>query len=357
MTTRRAAALLLVLAGCAGRHYPETPTPWAGEAVYDPARVWQADPGRAVERTPLPVDGDWVVALTDDKAVRLAGTDGHEMWKAKLGSTPAGDPVRSGNRVLLALDQREPRVVALDLGDGREAWSTPLDARNLLVHDGLVVASTISSGVVALRTDDGTEAWAIDLRCGGAGPVPLGSDALVLGVAPDSLVALEAADGTRRWTVRVGFDARPASSAGRLAVATSDSLLVLLDPDTGAVLVRRELDGRAAGSPVWAEGGDRLLLALTDGRLLALDGGDLSPAWTVEFPPPLVCAPLVAGPRVGQSTPRGQLRVLDLHTGKDLGGVVHPERILVTPAYADGDLLVGGSGGTVVLFREGGGAP
>ena len=100
---------------------------------------------------------------------------------------------------------------------------------------------------------------------------------------------------------------------------------------------------------VW---GDRVVVSMTDGRVLQLDTGTLATVRETGLKPPLVAAPGVTGAYLAQPAPRGFIVLID-REGVERSRFRHPERLGVTPV-ASGDLLaVGGGGGTLVVYRSG----
>jgi hypothetical protein len=105
-----------------------------------------------------------------------------------------------------------------------------------------------------------------------------------------------------------------------------------------------------AGAPVLA--GGAIVVSRRDGTVLALDAGTLEPFWMRKLAPPLVTRPAVRGEFVFQPGNRGILHVLRLADGGASGAYPHPEPLIADPSPHEGFLAVGGSRGTLVVYRR-----
>jgi outer membrane protein assembly factor BamB len=163
-------------------------------------------------------------------------------------------------------------------------WSVPISAGPVAppVIDGDQILIVLDSGVVSARKmADGTAAWEVSLRS----PYPAAArDGRVYVAAADQIVALNAADGTRVWSVSSARTTAPLLVEGGWVIAATEHALVALRSADGSQVWNRPL----AGAEVMpAVEGDNLYVPLTDGRLVAMDLRTGEDRWTKTFVGPL----------------------------------------------------------------------
>ena len=239
---------------------------------------WQAD--RLGLRDVAPrLTPELVVAATDDGLAAFRRADGTTSWDTTVAAR-ANTPVVVGRLAVASTWQGQ--LVAVDLADGRVAWTAALPGGSVgaPATDGAAVVVTWQredrrrAGAVAVEGATGRRRWAVDLEPGGvSGPAVL-PDATVVVVAGDLAAhSLSLGDGSERWRAPLegaGSPEVPPVAVEPRSVLVAHRLggLALLDSATG----RREwhvgTDGAAVrGGPVI--GPHRTFaLPLDDGRLL-----------------------------------------------------------------------------------------
>ncbi len=244
---------MAVIAGTArrpgfGRYYKRMPTPRAGLA----ALVALSLATLAAAQSPSPARP--ASAATQQPAV--AGTAPSPPARGTALAPPAAAPA-------LAL---------------RSDWTTdlpgsPSGAPAFDAHHAYVPLR--GDRLAAVGLEHGSVVWTVEAR---AAAVAAGDD-LVFLAAGDAVEARRAATGEREWIFEPGEDLAPALSwdGGWLLAATADGDALMLGARDGRLLWRQELGARPAARPVMT--GDRVYLALEDGRVTARLLADGSVIW------------------------------------------------------------------------------
>lgn len=169
---------------------------------------------------------------------------------------------------------------ALDAETGDRRWETGVvDIESgVTVGDGLAVV-TSDAGVVALDAADGAKRWVADVSPAyKSRPVVAGGSVYVpsdLGV-----VALDADDGTERWRYVTGLKTRasPAVADGTVFVGNDDAYVYALDAATGDRRWRFKTRGKIACSPAVADG--TVYAGSREGRVYALNAETGERRWS-----------------------------------------------------------------------------
>ncbi|MCH2165055.1 MAG: PQQ-like beta-propeller repeat protein [Marinovum sp.] len=154
-----------------------------------------------------------------------------------------GDPIVVGNRVYVS--NHSGRLVALSLGSGQRIW-TGRDAavQPVWVAGGSLFMVTDRQKVKRLDAETGTEVWSADLPG-------------FVRNRPARREAVYAHHG-------------PILAGGQLIVASSDEVMRVYDPESGALLRSVDIPGGASTNPVVV--GGVLYLVSGKGQLLAFGG-------------------------------------------------------------------------------------
>ncbi len=223
------------------------------------------------------------VVSRDSRAWALDARDGRIRWE--LPGVPAA-AVMAGGAAPAVTDQfailpfGSGEVTAAFRKGGMRMWGAPvagarrgrayasvIDITGDPVVIGKVVYAANAAGrVVALDLASGERIWTA--REGAYGPVwPTGGSVFLIS-DEDQLVRLDAKTGVRIWAVDMPyFTAKkpkrhkgivahfgPIVAGGRLLVASSDGLIRVFDPASGALLTTYDLPGGAASAPIVVNG-------------------------------------------------------------------------------------------------------
>jgi outer membrane protein assembly factor BamB len=241
--------------------------------------------------------GDLIVLASDDRAPDGAGhvyaieaASGSVRWKTRIGRGSMADIVKQEDRLLLVT--LDDVLIALDLADGKEAWSfrvaPPLDPGFLNVQNAPAVAGDRvyfggADGVVyALSAASGVVLWKSPIGSRILTPVVLVSDRLCFGTRDGRLLLADLAHGAPTAEIQTGQ-----IPFGPLAVAGGSILIYCAEGDSGVLNAfaaslsarrwsRRAPRGWTSSRPVlWRgavlagdEDGELDALALEDGAVL-----------------------------------------------------------------------------------------
>jgi outer membrane protein assembly factor BamB len=241
----------------------KTPLPGERRPVLSQDHPLEADegPGIAVTLPPPENRADWPQA---------GGRLGH------AGGNPAlGSPLAEAWRTSIGTGSSyRRRLVAPPVSDGR-----------------LIFAVDASGEVSAVEAASGSRTWRFDTTPEKEDEVDLGGG---LGLADGVLycvtalaeaIALNPADGTVKWRVRLPAPARgaPTIAGGRVFVPTIENQVVALKTEDGEKLWTyrgQPVIAMAMGLPAPAVEGETVILGLASGEVAAVRAGDGRAIWT-----------------------------------------------------------------------------
>jgi outer membrane protein assembly factor BamB len=183
------------------------------------------------------------------------------------------------------------------------------------------------AGVATGSASDGLEpVWSASL----GGPVKssaaVGGGAVYVGSSDQSVYALDAANGTTRWTFKTdgAVDASLLLHAGVLYAGSADGALYALDARTGALRWKYPTGGRIVGGAnlVTSPGGqERIVVGSSDNQLHCIDAATGERAFTVMTKGEVGAVPAVEGHRVVFGGCDGVLHVVDASDGSSLAEI------------------------------------
>lgn len=250
------------------------------------------------------------------------------------GSMPMfrGNPGRTGENVGPGPLGRP--IVAWKTYVGGESYASPVVAGNS------VFVATKGGSVVALRLVDGDELWRVDVGDYIARSTPaFGMDTLFVAAGYD-LLAIDAKNGVRRWSVPLRFagSCSPVLVGDTLYVSTQEGHVSAFAAASGEELWHYRNDNLLFGSP--AVFNDLVLIADESGQVTALDRSSGRERWQRDVGEEVFATPAISGGVAFVVTKEPALIALDVESGREMwrkpiGGVS-------SPAIVDQTLYLGG---------------
>lgn len=258
--------------------------------------LWRQDFDAGVGGAPTVSNGIVYVVARDASAWAINAADGKVLWQ--FTGTPgqagmAGVSAPAVNDRLVVFPFAGGDMVATLKKQGMTLWQAKLAGSRLgrgytevsdLTGDPVIVGDTLYAGssagkLAAFEVSSGQQIWSADQGANAPAQVAGGSVFLVSDQA--QLVRLDAATGAQIWAVDLPYYVKekvkkqqeitvnrgPLLAGGRLFVASSDGVLRIFDPASGAKLGEAAIPGGAATDPVVA--GSTLYIVNRDGKLLA----------------------------------------------------------------------------------------
>ncbi len=328
-----------------------------------PATAWTVDDTGPVIASPVAADGVAVIPLGDGQLVAVDATDGTVRWQVDIPDTDASGVVTGDHVVVVA---RDGTMAAHALDDGAVAWSVDLGGRvrssPLLVDQRLVVG--VGDEVVAVSARDGTTVWATPVDGRIDGSAALAGDLVVIGDTANQLWALEADSGDVAARVDLGpvvddtfvpgIAATPTVTDDLVVVASTNGTVLAADPATLAARWTVDLGDPVYTSMAVTVDGTVGIVATAAGTVVALslDGGEV--VWEVDVGNSVYASPTITGDddaTVLALEEGGSLVGLDPANGDERWRTPVGEDgnyMSSTPIVVDGTIVVGTNTGDVV---------
>lgn len=249
-------------------------------------------------------------APAHDVPLRLARADGFTvpprpelpassmtpLWTFDAGSPSWAGPAYGAHRVFAGCD--DGVLHALDAGTGRERWrhatGGAIRSRPVLLGPDVVVQSD-DGWLYRIGASDGRLKWRVKVadapyrRLPASDPatrydrfaadVAVAGGVLYVGTGEGKVLALDPADGRRKWAFATGGPvlAAVAIGGGKVFAGSFDHAVYALDSGTGRLLWKRDTGGVVVSTPAFA--GDRVIVGNRIYDLLGLDAGSGDVTW------------------------------------------------------------------------------
>ena len=275
-------------------------------------------------RAYFPIDGDRLVAYD-------LGT-GRQLWlvPAKHNSRPV-----AGEALIFSVD--DGGIIARRAEDGLEQWRVPINepiAAELTWESGWLIAGTVSGSVLAFRARDGELIWHANLEAPLHAPAALSGERVYLPVADGHVVALHLDTGAPAWKFRLGDAPNEILAlATRLYVGSNDKYFYCLNAETGARVFRWPTGADVIGQPAIID--RRVFFVSLDNYLYALDARSGSQQWSAGLPTRPVRGAAKAGDAVLVSGLGNIVQGFRGRTGERLGDISVTGPIAAPPAFVD----------------------
>lgn len=282
----------------------------------------------------LAYEGGWLFAtLSSGEVLGLNAERGTEVWRQELWLPLRAAPTVAGDRVLVL--SADNQLYALEATSGRPIWrhSGFFESAGLLggpspaVADGLVVVPYSSAEVFALRLDTGAPLWNDTVQrprrtlalaeINDIDGLPVVDDGTVYVVSHGSqMAALDLRRGVRAWDLDLASTETPWLAGDFTYVVTIRDEVVCLLRDSGRVrwvspLPHLSDPDNPNSTPITWSGpllvGDRLLLAGSNGELLAMSPYNGEILGRLQLDAPALVPPIVADGTVYVLTENAEL--------------------------------------------------
>jgi outer membrane protein assembly factor BamB len=318
-----------------------------------PTQVWSTRAGRRFTGRLALESGTLYGAGVDRKVYAVDLASGQVQWSHRLSGIAAGGVLVSGDTVYVASSRPQGRVYALDRATGRRLWrqKTGVVGAPLALTGGILVVATQRGDVLGLDRATGDQRWRRRLGTSRAAPVEAGGGAMVIATV-DSVFRIDGASGevTHRVPSRGTVLSPWVPFEGALVAGTTDSAVVALDPADLSLRWSVRVDAPVLASP--AASGDTLFVATRRGTLYRV--GPASPRqaepvvalqWPVTSPVTIVDGQILLG---GAD---GQLRALE-HDGTEAWRVQLWRPIELGPLALEDGLVAAGGEGDLHRYRR-----
>jgi eukaryotic-like serine/threonine-protein kinase len=312
------------------------------------ALEWDANiQGGMGNGSPLVVDSLVILGTQHGDLLTIRVRTGSFAGAVSLGDAIHGSPVIRQGVALVALTNTTESLVAFDLTEGRIQWKQrygDIEVSPLLFAKNLYFGNT--EGIFyCVNPFSGDQTWNYVLPHNAAlkgirsSPAGAGST-IVFGADNDSVYALAAGSGERRWVAGLGAPVMGGPSIGGDTVyaATIAGRVVALSLQDGHLVWSFE-----AGSPVYGTptlSGDLVVVGTTAGRIDALRASDGILLWSTEVGGPVNSSAVPAGDVLYVGTLKRTLKAIRATDGSIVWSTEVSGRIKTTPAIAAGRLFV-----------------
>ncbi|MCK4414849.1 MAG: PQQ-binding-like beta-propeller repeat protein [Candidatus Eisenbacteria sp.] len=353
---RRLLFLLLMLLPALAGHSPgpaaAAPEPAVGGSAGVLRLQWRTDLGRALGGG-LDVSAEAIVATTLDRHCMLLDREtGRRCWDRQLGAGIQAGATLAGGVVVGVTDHPAEQLFCLDARTGATRWEVPLGESwgAPLVAGDWVYAGSLAGEVRAVALADGRLHWSYRAPATVRAPLALIDSLLLVSTAGDSLIALDASEGTFVWGIGPGgaLYGAPQWDGEQLWCVTHQGRVCALDLATGAVIAERTLPGTYRCGLACGE----LLFALSAaGRLTALERSSLDVRWTEDFAAAADLTPTVAAGWVWVGLRDGSVRALRETDGWQIFDLAVPPPVAAPIRVVGEQVLIGSGRGVLVAYQ------
>lgn len=260
------------------------------------------------------------VATGYGRVAALDPATGKVIWEVKVGAPVHSAPTVAGGRIFVVTVDNE--LFALDAKDGKQLWehvglpqtASLLGGASPAVEGEVVIAPFSSGELDALEVENGLPLWSDNLASARnvdavaaladiRGRPVVDGDHVYAASHSGRLAAIDLRSGERAWSHEIGSDYGPWLAGDYLYLVATDDTLLCLTRDGGKVRWLRQLpkyeNEKKRENPIeWAGpvlGGNRLILASSDGWALSVSPYTGKPLGRQQLPGPTYLEPVIAG--------------------------------------------------------------
>lgn len=248
--------------------------------------LWTKKLGVPVRSSPTASGGKLFFVTTENRIYCMNGENGEEVWSyrgvpgaatllSNVSPAVSGDtavvPLSSGDLVAYKVSAGKPVWAdSLAKRGGRSALSALSDPARPVIDRGLVFAVGHSGRMVAIAANTGERIWTRNIR---STQMPwVAGDTVFVADENSKLMALSRRDGKVRWVADLPQSDKwngPVLASNKLWLISAAGLMVGVDPNTGQVASKVDLDTPVFIAPVVAAG--RMYVLADNGRLMAFN--------------------------------------------------------------------------------------
>jgi len=275
-------------------------------------------------------------------------------WTLALNAPLAAPPAFAATRAFFPIEGG--RLVAYDLAAGTRRWLISIETTIEPTAAEDLVFVPVADSIVGLNADDGSVAWRVSFADRLATPLVYDGGWLIAATKSGSLLAYRARDGQLLWRRDIGSPAhaRPGLSADHVFVPTEDGRVLSLRLDTGDLEWEHHLGG-AANDLLPLD--DRVFVGSKDNYLYALRSSDGEKDWRWRTGADVIGLPVVDERSVYFVSLDNVLRALNRGNGVQRWKRALSLRPTSGPILTNNTLLVNGLTPTLFGFNAKDGSP
>ncbi len=302
----------------------------------------------------------------------LDATDGQEIWQFRTEQAVFSSPAVEQGLVFIGEGLHRDvgsRLHCLDAGSGDLIWDFPTASHvesSPTVADGKVIFGAGEDGVYCLSTGTGELVWHFEGVHVDSSPAVV-QDVVVVGAGYEGqgVHVLDLETGDPRWAYPTDYPVwgSPSVLDDRVYVGVGNgNFMRSADEPYGAVLCvdirsqrevwTRELQDSVLTAPAVTNG--RVYVGSRDGGLYCLRASDGKELWRYEAGTAVLSSPAVLGNVVYGTSEAGDVFALDADDGSPRWSrpLDVPSGLLSSPAVSAGQLVLGGSDGSVYCLGD-----
>jgi len=321
---------------------------------YQPA--WTYQTGGAVLSSPIIVDGVVYVGSEDKHLHAIDSKTGEAKWKLATETLIDASPVYDEGVIYIGTDGGV--LYAVDVKTGEARWQFKTEGRiageaAVTRRQGqkVVIVGSHDGQLYCINAANGEQVWAYEtgdyVNCG----IVLDNNTIVLGGCDTMmhLIDLNTGKGTAQIELGGEVAGTPALSKDRAYIGHMQGEVLSIDLKEKKIAWRfRDRDFPFIGSP--ALSGDLLLIGSRGRRLYAVDRETGEKKWDIRTRGGIEGSAVIAKDRAIFGSAGGRLSIIELGDGKtvwqrDLGGAIN-----VSPAVTKNLLVVGSEDGNLYAF-------
>lgn len=331
---------------------------------------------------PVVVDGRAFTLDSDARLSARSTKDGKELWAVSIRSKDESDPVISGgmsfSNAVLYVTNGYNEILAINPENGKIFWRETLPAPSRAaptIMDNRLYVTTLDGRVIALNPSNGSLLWEYTGISESAGLVGAASAAanydIVLPVfSSGEITALRVENGSVAWSDNLSnvraigglaslsdIRALPVIDKGLIIAISFAGRIVAIDERSGARVWQREIGG---SQTPWVAG-NHIFVITSDSELVALNRDNGAIVWVSQlqkYENPdknegriLWSGPVMAGGRLIAASTNGDLIEVAPATGQITKRHDIDAAVSIPPVVADKTLYILNEKGTLQAFR------